>query len=54
MEVYTTCNSTNTHLSNRSWYCSSCDKNLNLKSKSGQFNSIFHKRRERFAFSVQK
>ena len=54
IETNTTCNSITTHFSNRSWYCSLCDKNMNVKSKTGKINSNFHKRRERFAFTVRK
>ena len=51
MDTYKTPNSTNTHLGN--WCCSLCDKNMNVKSKTGQIISNFHKRRERFAFTVK-
>ena len=38
----------------RTWYCSFCDRNRNVKSETGHINSNFHKRRERFALSVKK
>ena len=33
MDTYTTCNLTNSHLSERTWFCSLCDKNMNGNSK---------------------
>ena len=54
MVFFTTCNSTNTHHSERTWYCSVSDKNLNVKSEIGHVSSEFHRRRERFAFTVRK
>ena len=53
METYTTCNSTNTHLSKRTWFFSLCDKKMNVKSKSGPKISIFRQRRERFVFILK-
>ena len=44
MDTYTTCNSINTLLGR--WYCSLCDKNSTVRSKTGHINSNFHKRSE--------
>ena len=46
MDNYTTCK--------RTWYCSLCDKDMNVNRKTGHINSIFFKRRERFDFIVEK
>ena len=54
METYTTCFSTDNHLSKRPRYCSLCDKSMNFNGKSGRINSNFQQRRERLAFTVQK
>ena len=35
METYTTCNSTNNHLSKRTGFYSLCDKNMNVNSNTG-------------------
>ena len=55
METFTTCTSTKliTALEKKHGVVV-CDKNMNVKSKTGHTNSIFHKRRERFAFTVKK
>ena len=52
MRTYTIRNSTDTHLGE--WFCSLCDKSMNVKSKTGHINSNFHERRERLAFTVKK
>ena len=45
-----------TYISNnkRTWYCSLCDENINATCKTGYINSVFHKRREWSAFTVNK
>ena len=54
METHSTCASTNTRLSKRTWFCSLCDENMNVNGKVGLIDSNFHKRKERFAFSVKQ
>ena len=53
METYTTCNLINNPLSERTWYCSLCDENMNVLIETAFINSNFNKRRERFAFTVE-
>ena len=54
MKTYKICLPTKDHLSKRTWYCSLCDKNMNVNRETGHINSIFHKRRERFAFTAKQ
>ena len=54
METYTTCKSTYNHFSKRAGYCSLNNKNMTVNSKTGHIKFCFHKRRERFAFTVKK
>ena len=41
-------------MTSRTWYCSLWEKNMIVHSKTGHIRSKFHKRRERFAFTVEK
>ena len=54
MDTYTTCKSNNTHLSKTTWFGCLCYKKKNNNTNSGHINSNFHKRGERFAFTIRK
>ena len=41
METYTNCTSTDTHLSERTWYCSLGDKYMNVYGKTGHIRPTF-------------
>ena len=41
-------------MTSRTWYCSLWDKNLTVDSETGHIRCTFYKRREQFAFTVEK
>ena len=54
MDIYTTFNSTDNHLSEKTWHCSLCDRNMDVNRRYVHISSNIHMRRERIALTVKE